>query len=63
MLREGFGASCSWPEEFVLLLADTNNTEKVIIAEKIRRAVEELAISHKYSKVAPSTTVSIGMAT
>lgn len=50
-------------EEFVLLFPDTDAEGGTALAEKVRSAVEALAIPHEYSKAAPTVTVSIGGAT
>jgi diguanylate cyclase (GGDEF)-like protein len=49
-------------EEFAAILADTSLDEAANMAEKIRSRVEELAIPHDYSKVAPYVTISLGVA-
>jgi len=49
-------------EEFVLILPNTTEKQAVAIAEKARIAVEELAISHKGSKVSSRVTMSFGVA-
>jgi diguanylate cyclase (GGDEF)-like protein len=48
-------------EEFVVILNTTAN-DATIVAERMRVAVESLAIPHGYSKVKPCITVSIGIA-
>lgn len=50
-------------EEFVCLLPDTDLEGAKHIAEKLRQAVEELAIPHVESKTAATVTVSLGVAT
>ena len=49
-------------EEFVILLANTNIEGAAILAEKVRAAIENLAIEHQYSSSASVVTVSIGIA-
>lgn len=49
-------------EEFVALLPDSSNQQAVIVAEKIRVAVRELAIPHALSPTSDEVTVSIGVA-
>lgn len=49
-------------EEFVVLLSDASHAEAEDVAQRIRRAVEGLAIPHAASKSAPVVTVSIGVA-
>jgi|GEM_PF-3105898 diguanylate cyclase (GGDEF)-like protein len=48
-------------EEFLLIFPFTGESEALIIAEKIRKAVEDLKIEHKYSDVSPYLTISIGL--
>ena len=50
-------------EEFVCLLPDTDLEGARHIAEKLRSAVEALAIPHVESKTASTVTVSLGVAT
>lgn len=50
-------------EEFAILLADTDRNGAAFIAEKVRKAVEDLGIIHKDSPVAKVVTVSVGAAT
>ena len=50
-------------EEFVCLLPDTDLEGAKHIAEKLRQAVEGLAIPHVESKTAATVTVSLGVAT
>ncbi len=49
-------------EEFVALLPDSSNHQAVIVAEKIRAAVRELAIPHALSPTSDRVTVSVGVA-
>lgn len=50
-------------EEFAVLLPATRQEGAVIVAERIRRAVEQLNILHKTSEIAGVVTVSAGVAT
>lgn len=50
-------------EEFVLVLVNTDQEGAVNVAERIRKAVESLAIPHFNSDVASVVTVTIGVAT
>lgn len=50
-------------EEFALILGDTEETEALRNAERLRRAIYALALPHGYSRVADRVTVSIGTAT
>jgi diguanylate cyclase (GGDEF)-like protein len=50
-------------EEFMLILPDTDRDGVVRLGEKIRRAVEALAIAHAHSSVGSVVTVSAGTAT
>ncbi|MFZ4579134.1 MAG: diguanylate cyclase domain-containing protein [Myxococcota bacterium] len=47
-------------EEFAVILPDTDGVGTLAVAERIRRAVEELAIPHSASATAKVVTVSIG---
>ena len=49
-------------EEFVLLLSSTNSQGAKQVAERLRKAVETLRISHEYSEVNDWVTISIGIA-
>ena len=49
-------------EEFVIVLADTPLRGAVIVAEKMRQAIEDLGIEHKTSKIAKVVTISLGCA-
>lgn len=49
-------------EEFAIVLPNTDTSDSVYIAEKIRRSVHNLAIPHARSKVADRVTVSLGVA-
>ena len=50
-------------EEFAILLPDTDKKSAIFIAEKLRKAVLDLAIVHETSLVEKVVTVSIGVAT
>jgi len=50
-------------EEFVVILPETDNGGAVMIAEQIRKNVEMLKITHNYSAVSSSVTISLGIAT
>ena len=50
-------------EEFIVLLSNTDAQGAVDVAERLRLAVEELAIGHEYSSTAPIVTLSLGTAT
>jgi diguanylate cyclase (GGDEF)-like protein len=49
-------------EEFVLLLPDTNVETAIQIAERVRRAIESLAIPHAHSPTGHCVTASLGVA-
>ena len=49
-------------EEFLVLLPDTELDGAVVVAERIRRAVEQLSMVHGESRAAPVVTVSAGCA-
>ncbi len=49
-------------EEFVIILPDTPLDKALVVAEKVRQAVEDLDITHQFSLTAPQVTVSIGVA-
>lgn len=49
-------------EEFTLILPDTNLQGGLIIAEKLRQAIESENIQHEGSKVAGCVTLSVGLA-
>jgi diguanylate cyclase (GGDEF)-like protein/PAS domain S-box-containing protein len=48
-------------EEFIVILPETENNGAKVLAERIRKAVEELAIPHCASDIAEYVTVSIGV--
>ncbi len=49
-------------EEFALLLPGASRDDAKAAAEKVRRCVQELALAHRASTVAPVVTVSVGVA-
>lgn len=50
-------------EEFVIVLPNTEQSGALLIAEKVREAVEELNIAHESSLVSNYVTISLGVAT
>jgi diguanylate cyclase (GGDEF)-like protein len=48
-------------EEFALLLPDADSAAALVIAEALRKAVEELQIEHPDSPVADHVTISVGV--
>lgn len=50
-------------EEFVVILEETEGQNAKILAEKIRKTVEELAITHEASDISDFVTVSLGVVT
>lgn len=50
-------------EEFAVILPATDEKSAVRVAEKIRQAVEKMAIAHSKSSVAPCVTLSLGVVT
>lgn len=50
-------------EEFVMVFPETDNESALLVAERIRTAVEDLSLSHHYSAIADHITISIGIAT
>ncbi|MEE9912113.1 MAG: diguanylate cyclase [Deltaproteobacteria bacterium] len=50
-------------EEFAVILSATDEQGAFTVAEKIRQAVERLAMEHKKSSIAPWVTLSLGVAT
>ncbi|MEM7593259.1 MAG: diguanylate cyclase [Cyanobacteria bacterium P01_A01_bin.83] len=50
-------------EEFVCILPDTNFTQAMLLAEKIRQDISKLEIPHATSRVGDHLTVSIGVQT
>lgn len=49
-------------EEFVVLLPETNAEGAEVLAEKIRKTVEDLAIDHTRSSAGEHVTISLGLA-
>ncbi len=49
--------------ELALLLPETDFNGAKVVAEQVRRIVEQLGIRHQASSVAPVVTVSVGLAT
>jgi diguanylate cyclase (GGDEF)-like protein len=49
-------------EEFAAILYDTDGTRAAGTAERVRKAVEELAIEHRASRAGPVLTISVGVA-
>lgn len=50
-------------EEFAVIMPETGEDGAAVLAEKIRKGVEELDIPHSASVVAPRVTVSLGVVT
>jgi len=50
-------------EEFTAILPDTDTEGAIIVAEKLRTAVESLKIVHEHSTAADHVTISLGIAT
>lgn len=50
-------------EEFAIILPETNSNSALKMAEKVRKAVENLKIPHMSSTVKNSVTISLGVAT
>jgi len=50
-------------EEFVIILPETGSSGALVLAEKVRKAVESLAIPHESSQTAKTVTISLGVAT
>jgi diguanylate cyclase (GGDEF)-like protein/hemerythrin-like metal-binding protein/PAS domain S-box-containing protein len=50
-------------EEFAVIMPETGARGAFVIAERIRKAVEELSIAHVASPVSPWVTVSLGLVT
>lgn len=50
-------------EEFAVLLPETDGPGAEIVAERLRRAIEELKIAHPGSPLSPVVTVSVGVVT
>ena len=49
-------------EEFAVILPDTEAKDAAVVAENIRKAVEDAKIPHRASKVNPFVTISLGIA-
>ena len=49
-------------EEFAIILPDTDPQGAEMVAEKIRKSVEDLAIQHAFSSAADYVTISMGVA-
>lgn len=49
-------------EEFIIILPDTDREGVAQVGEKIRKAVESLAIEHAHSSAGNVVTVSVGIA-
>lgn len=50
-------------EEFAAILPETDEDGARFVAEKIRQVIEDLGIPHTGSKISPSVTLSLGIAT
>lgn len=50
-------------EEFAVILPETDSEGAIIVAEELRKGVEELLIVHEYSVAAPYVTISLGVST
>lgn len=50
-------------EEFIIVLPGTDQAGAQIVAEYLRKKVEDLNISHEYSSVNDRVTISLGVAT
>ncbi|MCV2370697.1 diguanylate cyclase domain-containing protein [Roseateles oligotrophus] len=60
--REGDMAARIGGEEFALLLPETDAAGALVMAERIRSLMHELALPHEDSPIAPILTLSIGIA-
>jgi len=49
-------------EEFMAVLPDTDKEGALLVAERMRKGVEQLALTHEYSESAACVTISIGVA-
>jgi len=50
-------------EEFAVVLTETDMNGATIVAEKIRKNINDLALTNEYSSIAPYITLSLGVAT
>ncbi len=50
-------------EEFAVILPDTDSEGAIVVAEDIRKCIEELSLKHEYSKAGDCVTLSLGVAT
>lgn len=50
-------------EEFMIILPNTDELGVGKVAEKVRRAIESLSLTHEYSSAGPVVTISAGTAT
>ena len=50
-------------EEFAIILPETNSNSALKLAEKVRKAVEDLNILHESSTIKNTVTISLGVAT
>lgn len=50
-------------EEFVAILPETDNAGATVIAERLRKVIEDLGIPHAASGTKPFVTISLGVAT
>lgn len=63
LLRPGDLVARYGGEEFIVILPNTHKEGAREVGEKIRRAVEALAITHEHSSTGPVVTVSAGFST
>jgi diguanylate cyclase (GGDEF)-like protein len=49
-------------EEFVVLLPNTTLEEASVLAERLRKAVEDMQIPHAFSSTSPYVSISLGVA-
>ena len=49
-------------EEFMVVLPNTGKEGGLLVAERMRKDIEQLALAHDYSKVAEWVTISVGVA-
>lgn len=50
-------------EEFAVILPDTDIQGAIVVAEEIRKGIEELSLTHEYSEAASFVTLSLGVST